>query len=66
MEEMDFALKGVWPYDKKEEEEEQEEEDDDDAYDRKLSIPNDDHDIIEVLDPEPLPTSKRKSKVGRL
>ena len=60
MEEMDHALKGVWPYDKKE---------DEDSYHRKNSRTDDDpHDIIQVLDSEPqqqqsLSPSKRKSQV---
>ena len=61
MEEMDHALKGVWPYDKKE---------DEDSYHRKNSRTDDDpHDIIQVLDSEPqqpqqsLSSSKRKSQV---
>ena len=61
MEEMDHALKGVWPYDKKE---------DEDSYHRKNSRTDDDpHDIIQVLDSEPQQqpqsssSSKRKSQV---
>ena len=60
MEEMDHALKGVWPYDKKE---------DEDSYHRKNSRTDDDpHDIIQVLDSQPQQqqassSSKRKSQV---
>lgn len=53
MEEMDYALKGVWPYDKKE----------DSSYTRRKSITPDDHDVIEVLGSPDQTTLKRKTKV---